>query len=408
MAKDVVASYCSSFLKPEMLHIYRQVKALSGVRTFVITKEVQNAERFPFRDVEIIPQSRMNLLRHGYLKFIKRQPPIVYRGEYQVLASLLERRGADLMHIYFGHTGVHLLPFIEQWNKACVVSFHGADVAVKEQIPAYRNKLGRLFGLVPLVLARSQSLANRLAQFGCPPEKLRINRTGIPLDEFPMVNRQPPRDGRWKVMQACRLIPKKGVATSLRAFAIFKKDHPHSEFFIAGKGPLQPELEMLAAGLGISRDVHFVGFLSPAKLVELYTRSHLFLHPSETPPDENQEGIPNSVLEAMATGMVVAATRHGGIPEAIEHGRTGWLVPEEDHSALARTMQQITTEPRILTEMGWRAREVVVQHFDQQLQTRLLESFYGEAIALRGVAEGVKAEAPAGAVPQFAEPVGAS
>jgi colanic acid/amylovoran biosynthesis glycosyltransferase len=407
MGKHVVASYCSSFLKPEMLHIYRQVKALRGVRTFVITKEVQNAERFPFRDVEIIPQSRMNLLRHGYLKFIKRQPPIVYRGEYQVLASLLERRGADVMHIYFGHTGVHLLPFIEQWNKPCVVSFHGADVAIKEEIPDYRGKLRRLFALAPLVLARSQSLANRLAQFGCPPEKLRINRTGIPLDEFPMVDRQPPQDGRWRVMQACRLIPKKGVATSLRAFAVFKKDHPRAEFFIAGKGPLQTELEMLAAGLGVSRDVHFVGFLSPQKLVELYARSHIFLHPSETPPDENQEGIPNSVLEAMATGMVVAATRHGGIPEAIEHGRTGWLVPEEDHTALARAMQQITHAPRILTEMGWRAREVVVQHFDQQLQTRLLESFYGEAIALRSVGEGVP-EAVAEPVPQFAEAVAAN
>ena len=407
MGKHVVASYCSSFLKPEMLHIYRQVKALRGVRTFVITKEVQNAERFPFRDVEIIPQSRMNLLRHGYLKFIKRQPPIVYRGEYQVLASLLERRGADLMHIYFGHTGVHLLPFIEQWNKPCVVSFHGADVAIKEEIPDYRGKLRRLFALVPLVLARSQSLANRLAQFGCPPEKLRINRTGIPLDEFPMAERQPPQDGRWRVMQACRLIPKKGVATSLRAFAVFKKDHPRAEFFIAGKGPLQPELEMLAAGLGVSRDVHFVGFLSPQKLVELYARSHIFLHPSETPPDENQEGIPNSVLEAMATGMVVAATRHGGIPEAIEHGRTGWLVPEEDHTALARAMQQITNAPRILTEMGWPAREVVVQHFDQQLQTRLLESFYGEAIALRSVGEGVP-ETVAAPVTQFADAVPAS
>jgi colanic acid/amylovoran biosynthesis glycosyltransferase len=407
MGKHVVASYCSSFLKPEMLHIYRQVKALRGVRTFVITKEVQNAERFPFGEIEIIPQSRMNLLRHGYLKFIKRQPPIVYRGEYQVLASLLERRGADVMHIYFGHTGVHLLPFIEQWNKPCVVSFHGADVAIKEEIPDYRGKLRRLFALVPLVLARSQSLANRLAQFGCPPEKLRINRTGIPLDEFPMMNRQPPPDGRWRVMQACRLIPKKGVATSLRAFAVFKKDHPRAEFFIAGKGPLQPELEMLAAGLGVSRDVHFVGFLSPQKLVELYARSHIFLHPSETPPDENQEGIPNSVLEAMSTGMVVAATRHGGIPEAIEHGRTGWLVPEEDHTALARAMQQITNAPRMLTEMGWRAREVVVQHFDQQLQTRLLESFYGEAIALRSVGEGV-AETVAEPVPQFADAVPAS
>src|SRR5213594_2345903 len=116
MGKRVVASYCSSFLKSEMLHIYRQVKALRGVDTFVVTKEVQNAERFPFDNIEIIPKRRTNLLVHGWLKFVERRPPIVYRGEYQTLDSLLERHGADLMHIYFGHTGVHLLPFIEQWE----------------------------------------------------------------------------------------------------------------------------------------------------------------------------------------------------------------------------------------------------------------------------------------------------
>ena len=134
MRRRVVASYCSSFLKSEMLHIYRQVKALRGVDTFVVTKEVQNAERFPFADVEVIPKRRTNLLVHGWLKFVERRPPIVYRGEYQTLDSLLERHGADLMHIYFGHTGVHLLPFIEQWDKPCVVSFHGADVAHKKEI----------------------------------------------------------------------------------------------------------------------------------------------------------------------------------------------------------------------------------------------------------------------------------
>jgi len=110
MGRRVIASYCSSFLKPEMLHIYRQVKALRSVDTFVVTKEVQNAKRFPFPDIEIIPKRRTNLLVHGWLKFVARRPPIVYRGEYQTLESLLERHNADLMHIYFGHTGVHLLP----------------------------------------------------------------------------------------------------------------------------------------------------------------------------------------------------------------------------------------------------------------------------------------------------------
>ena len=407
MGKRVIASYCSSFLKPEMLHIYRQVKALRGVDTFVMTKELQNAEKFPFPDIEIIPKQRMNLLRHGWLKFVKRRPPVIYRGEYQVLASLLARRCADLMHIYFGHTGVHLLPFIKEWDKPCVVSFHGADVALKEDIANYPAKLCQLFEAVSLVLARSQSLADRLIQMGCPSEKLRINRTGVPLDEFPFVARQPPADGCWQVMQACRLIPKKGVATSLRAFAVFKKDHPRAKFFIAGKGPLQPELEMLAAGLGIFKDVHFIGFLSQRHLMELYAKSHVFLHPSETPPDENQEGVPNSILEAMATGLPVAATQHGGIPEAVEDGRTGWIVPEEDHAALAKAMQEITRSPGILMEMGLCARQLVIDRFEQRAQIDRLESFYEEAISMREAAEPAKSRAVSAFGPQFAERVAA-
>jgi colanic acid/amylovoran biosynthesis glycosyltransferase len=405
MGRRVIASYCSSFLKPEMLHIYRQVKTLRGVDTFVVTKEVQNAERFPFHDIEVIPKRRTNLLVHGWMKFVERRPPIVYRGEYQTLDSLLERHGADLMHIYFGHTGVHLLPFIQQWDKPCVVSFHGADVAHKQDIKDYPAKLRRLFDAVPLVFARSQSLAERLIHLGCPPDKLRINRTGIPLNEFPFVERQPPSDGRWRIVQACRLIPKKGVATSLRAFAIFKKDNPEAEFFIAGKGPLQPELEMLAAGLGIFKDVHFVGFLSQPKLLELYASSHLFLHPSETSPNQDQEGVPNSVLEGMATGLPVAATRHGGIPEAVDHGRTGWLVPEEDHAALANAMQQIADLPGLLREMGLRARAAVTDRFEQDAQIDQLESFYEEAIAMNGSAEPAKSKPITQLAPQFAEGV---
>jgi colanic acid/amylovoran biosynthesis glycosyltransferase len=404
MGRRVVASYCSSFLKSEMLHIYRQVKALRGVDTFVVTKEVQNAERFPFDRIEIIPKRRTNLLMHGWLKFVERRPPIVYRGEYQTLDSLLERHGADLMHIYFGHTGVHLLPFIEQWDKPCVVSFHGADVAHKPEIKDYPAKLRRLFNAVPLVFARSQSLVERLIQLGCPPEKLRINRTGIPLNEFPFVDRQPPANGgNWRIVQACRLIPKKGVATSLRAFAIFKKDNPRAEFLIAGKGPLQPELEMLAGGLGILRDVHFLGFLSQPKLQQLYASSHLFLHPSEISPNQDQEGVPNSVLEAMATGLPVAATRHGGIPEAVDHGRTGFLVAEEDHVGLANAMQLITSSPALLKQMGERAHRTVIERFGQDAQIDQLESFYEEAITMNGTSEPVKSRPVARLAPQFAE-----
>ena len=280
---------------------------------------------------------------------------------------------------------------------------HGADVAHKPEIKDYPGKLRRLFDAVPLVFARSQSLIDRLIQLGCPPEKLRINRTGIPMNEFPFADRQAPRDSKWKVVQACRLIPKKGVATSLRAFAIFKKDNPGAQFFIAGKGPLQQELEMLAGGLGIARDVHFLGFLSQPKLVELYSSSHLFLHPSEISPNQDQEGVPNSVLEAMATGLPIVATRHGGIPEAVEHGRTGFLVPEEDHVGLANAMQLITSSPSLFKQMGEHAHAAIVERFGQDAQIDQLESFYEEAIRMNAAAEPVKSKPMVRIAPQFAE-----
>ncbi len=387
MPKLVVASYCTTFLKSEMLHIYRQVTALRDVETFVMTKKLQNQERFPFNDIELIPKPRTNPFRHGWLKFVERRPPIVYRGEYQALSNLLERRGADMMHIYFGHTGVHLLPFIECWSRPCVVSFHGADVMLKAANPDYAMKLAGVFQAAPLILARSRSLERRLITLGCPPEKIRINRTGVPLQQFPMQRRRAPKNGEWRFLQACRLIPKKGLTTCLRAFAIFQKENPNAELFIAGKGPLQPALEALAAELGISLSVHFTGFLSQADLLSLYHRCHIFMHPSEMPADENQEGIPNSVLEAMATGMPVLATRHGGIPEAVESGRCGALVEERDFEALAAEMKEITRSRRSFAEMGVLASESVAANFEQGAQIAALEGHYREAVEIAGEAE---------------------
>src|SRR5438552_3300946 len=91
----------------------------------------------------------------------------------------------------------------------------------------------------------------------------------------------------------------------------------------------------------------------------------------------------------MATGLPVVATRHGGIPEAVDHGRTGFLVAEEDHVGLANATQLITTSPVLLKRMGQRAHATVVERFEQDTQIDQLESFYEEAITLNGAAESV-------------------
>src|SRR5207248_3011576 len=134
------------------------------------------------------------------------------------IAAGIQRVNASVAHIYFGHIGMELLPFIEISPVPVVVSFHGADAMVHMDKPAYRSAMQRMLAKVDLVLARSDSLALRLRELGCDSEKIRIHRTGIPLDQLPFAERDPPRDGAWRLMQACRLIEKKGLHTSIAAF----------------------------------------------------------------------------------------------------------------------------------------------------------------------------------------------
>lgn len=381
-AMPTVASYCTTFLKPEMRHIYRQVAGLQRWRTFVVCRERRNETQFPFPDVRVPPRTKSNFLKRFWLKYIRREPPLVYRGEYDGLARTLEQGGADLLHVYFGHTGVHLLPFLRRWPKPALVSFHGMDVQPRADRPGYEAQLRALLQELPLVLARSESLRERLLAFGCPPEKIRINRTGIPLEAFPYHLRTRPADGAWHFVQACRLIEKKGIDTALRAFAGFAADHPTARFTLAGEGPLETPLRQLAEELGIAARVTFTGFLDQQALCALYHQAHVFVHPSQLTADQNQEGIPNSMLEAMATGLPVLATRHGGIPEAVTHERSGLLVAERDHAGLEDAMRRLVTEPGRWETLGAAAAADVREHFEHCAQIAKLESFYDEALYL--------------------------
>lgn len=374
-----VASYCTTFLKPEMRHIYRQVTGLRRYETFVLTRERLGEADFPFDAVETLPRARKNFIKRFWLKYVARKAPVYYRGELQVIIKLLRRRPADLMHIYFGHTGVHLLPFVEEWDRPCVVSFHGMDIQARPTQEGYDAQMRALLQRVPLVLARSRSLFTALEAWGCPSEKLRLNRTGIPLDDFPFVQRPLPADGAWRFVQASRLIAKKGIKTALRAFAKFRADHPKAKFVIAGEGPQREELEDFAMELGVREAVEFRGFLTQRDLAELYTRSHVFVHPSEVTSDQNQEGVPNAMLEAMATGLPVLATLHGGIPEAVTHDRTGLLVPERDADALHRAMVQLTGDHDLCYVFGEAAARAVREEFEQGKAIAKLEEIYDEA-----------------------------
>ncbi len=377
MPQPIVASYCTTFLKPEMLHIYRQVTALRRYATVVITKERQGMERYPFDPVRVLARPRSNFVRRFHLKYIRKAPPIFYRGEFQVLQRTLAAARADLLHVYFGHTGVHLLPFLRAWDGPALVSFHGADVMPRERDPTYLGRLTELLRYIPLVLVRSHSLRDRVIELGCPEEKIRLNRTGIPLGDYPFHPRSAPADGAWHFVQACRLIPKKGLRTALRAFAKLRRKWPLARFTIAGEGPMRDEILTLARELGSAEAVRLSGFLDQTELRALYRSAHIFLHPSEMTSDQNQEGVPNSMLEAMATGLPVVATLHGGIPEAVRQEVDGLLVPERDVEALSEALNRLT-QPDFWQRTGISASDRVREEFEQGRQVARLEDCYDE------------------------------
>lgn len=366
-----------------MLHIYRQIISLTRVTPIVIAQKREHAGRYPFDNLTVIGRPALHFLRRFWFKQIRAAPWQISRRETEALISVLEKFEAKLLHIFFGHIAVHLLPLIRSWGKPCVVSFHGADVMVDLEKPAYRAATKEMLAAVDLILVRSESLGRALVEHGCSSRKIRIQRTGIPVDEIPFQSRVWPGDGTWRFVQACRLVEKKGLKTSLRAFAEFAKRYPQSILVIAGEGPLRAELETEARNLGLGDKVSFPGFVSQIELREILYRSHIFLHPSERGADGNQEGVPNSMLEAMASGLAVFATEHGGIPEAIENGKSGILVKEGDHQALAGALLEAVADQHQLTTLARNGAESVRQRFEQTIQTRKLEDYYFEAMSMK-------------------------
>lgn len=379
----VVASYCADFLKADMQHIYRQLSDLSRWEARVMTHRRDQAELFPWpeKKLRVLPKSVWRWPRRLWHRSVMGRPHLPPTlGEVKEFLYQVRRFEAQVLHIYFGHQAVRWLGVLQTCPVPVVVSFHGADVGVGVERAALRE----VFRHAALVLARSEALLEDLEAAGCPRGKLRLQRTGVPLEFWspPAVPRLlPPAEEGWRFVQACRFVEKKGLMTTVRAFAEISRSFPGAELILIGDGPLASPLQALARSLGVADRVRFPGFLAPEAVRDILQSAHVFFHPSETPPDGNREGVPNSLLEAMATGLPVLATRHGGIPEAVTDGVSGYLVAERDASALAAAALALLREPAQLAAMGSAARSAVMSTFERRAQTAVLETCYDEAAA---------------------------
>ena len=380
-----------------MQSLYRQIAGLEEHRNVVFAEKVANPEMFPFDEVVRMtkrtrPRPRGNFLLRFWYKHLRHQwpPPrpvgsVGRENEYYHpydLVDLLERHRPEVVHCYYGHKAVKYIWMLQAAEIPFVVSFHGVDVVKFVGEKGYIEKLRIVFREAKLVMARSVSLLDRLVELGCPPEKLRLNRTPIPFDNVEFKRRGAPPDGRWKIVQACRLIPKKGIFTVLDAMPRVLKTWPTLKYYLAGVGPSRDEISEAVRVRGLSENVEMVGWLNQEKLQRLYHDCHFFLHPSQLTQENDQEGVPNSMLEAMASGLPVVATYHGGIPEAVTHGSDGLLVPERSPEELAGAMIDLMDSPSKLAALSEAAARSARERFGFEAQIRNLEDIYREARGL--------------------------
>lgn len=396
--KPLVISLCGTYLKREMQSLYRQIAHLEDHRTIVFAEQLQNLDRFPLEAEQIIqmekrkePRHNGNFLKRFWFKHVLKQwpppEPIGHAGrakEYYHpydLVDLLAEHQPALVHVYYGHKAVKYRRMLEAAGIPWIVSFHGVDVVKFMDDPEYVDGLGKVFAEAQLVLARSESLLQRLRDLGCSEEKLRLNRTPVPLERIPFKERSAPTDGEWRLFQACRLIPKKGLFTTVAALPKVVERWPKLKFVLAGTGPDEKRLRAAIVEAGLEENVELLGWVDQDQLLEQLDLAHAFIHPSELTATQDQEGVPNSMVEAMAAGLPIVATTHGGIPEAVDHGRDGILVPEKDPAALADAILEMLGDEERMKEYSRQANRSVNERFGFREQIGALEASYAEAIA---------------------------
>ncbi|PAW89312.1 MAG: hypothetical protein B9S33_03190 [Pedosphaera sp. Tous-C6FEB] len=375
--QPVIFSYCATFLPREMLHVYRQVTGVRRFENWVLTRTRANAESFPYPRLLVLRKHPLRALRRVWYRAQGRAVPLGGGEVRQALRWAAERQ-ARLLHIYLGSEALRALPLLRAFPGARIVSFHGADLS-HEFTPA---DYARLWPQAELFLCRSESLRRDLLAKGCPADRIRLNYTGVPVPED-VPQRNAPAGRPVRLLQVCRLIEKKGLDVTLHATRRLRDAGVPVRLVLAGAGPAEAALRALVAELGLTKEVHFAGFVTGDALRALYRESDLFLHPSRETSRGDREGIPNSVLEAMAHALPVISTRHSGIPEAITHGVDGLLLEAADPDGLVTNVRSLLATPADYTRISQAARETVIRRFSSACCLDQLERAYGEALCLR-------------------------
>lgn len=291
-----------------------------------------------------------------------------------------------MIHAHFGIEGVYALPIAKNLGIPLITTFHGFDatLSVKSLLASgkpswinyliYRRKLaveGELF------LCVSEFIRQRLIALGFPEKRTLVHYIGMDVQKITPKLVKP---GGLKLIHVARLVAKKGTEYLIKAFAVVASEFPDLELTIIGEGELRSHLERLVGSLGLGSRVFFAGALPHKEVLKHIQTSTALILPSVTAVSGDAEGLPMVLLEAYASGIPVIGTHHAGIPEAVVDGKTGYLVPERDVSALASRIRDMMSDSEMRRYMGIHARKLVEDRFDIRKQTEKLETIYDRMV----------------------------
>jgi len=360
------AVFSSDFLPYSQTFVYEEVRHHSRYDVEVFCRRRMLLDRFPFEPVHV-GGKRYALTR--------------YSSKFH---ELFRSRRYDLVHAHFGTGALYALPYVERYSLPLVVTFHGYDVPLLRSAARLRPQnwpyalLGsRMVQVMTLGVCASGELRELLIDYGVEDERLAICRVGIDLSAFAKGarNREHPT-----VLMIGRFVEKKGFEIGLRAFGNVIGKGQRARLVIVGDGERRGKLEALTAKLGIGAQVTFAGVLAPKEIASLLSTSDVLMAPSVVGTDGDRESGVLVVKEASASEVVPIGTYHGGIPEIIEDGTTGYLVPERDVSALSGRLELVLGDSDLRDRLGRAARRKMEREYGVRGQVAALEDLYDRAV----------------------------
>lgn len=317
------------------------------------------------------------------------------RAALPLVRRRLREQQFDVVHFFFSLPTAAMLPCLDLGETPVVVSLRGSDVPGYD--PHQRGLERAHHALRPLtrwiwrratrVVAVSESLG-RQAQETLPGLEYSVIQNGVDLARFhPRPGRNAPPHQRIRCLAVSRLVERKGLDDLIRAFAALERGRYELE--IVGGGADEHALRALTAELALDDLVRFAGPLDRVRTAARYRDADLFTLASR------EEAFGNSFAEALASGLPVVGTSVGGIPELVEHGRNGVLVPPENVAALAAAISFLGERPELRAEMGRCNRAHAEANLSwERMTTRYLATYQG--LRRRAPARPVSAQVPSG------------